>query len=118
MKYGKYQWGRIASLFNKKSAKQCKARWYEWLDPAIKKVRFLSSSSPLAVYEPIFRCTCLHCTVWSHRWSEFLLIEGRKAKERISLFEGLTDLLLFFAFLPPISCLGDMLIGYVLAIAV
>jgi len=45
MKYGKYQWGRIASLFNKKSAKQCKARWYEWLDPAIKKVRF---PSPIA----------------------------------------------------------------------
>ncbi len=39
MKYGKNQWARISSLLVGKSAKQCKARWYEWLDPAIKKVR-------------------------------------------------------------------------------
>ena len=34
MKYGKNQWARVASLLNRKSAKQCKARWYEWLDPS------------------------------------------------------------------------------------
>ena len=39
MKYGKNQWSRISSLLVRKSAKQCKARWYEWLDPSIKKVR-------------------------------------------------------------------------------
>jgi hypothetical protein len=39
MKYGKNQWARISSLLVRKSAKQCKARWYEWLDPSIKKVR-------------------------------------------------------------------------------
>ena len=33
MKYGKNQWSRIASLLHRKSAKQCKARWFEWLDP-------------------------------------------------------------------------------------
>lgn len=38
MKYGKNQWARISSLLVRKSAKQCKARWEEWLDPAIKKV--------------------------------------------------------------------------------
>ena len=38
MKYGKNQWSRISSLLVRKSAKQCKARWYEWLDPSIKKV--------------------------------------------------------------------------------
>lgn len=32
MKYGKNQWSRIASLLHRKSAKQCKARWFEWLD--------------------------------------------------------------------------------------
>uniref|UniRef100_A0A914KLF6 Uncharacterized protein n=1 Tax=Meloidogyne incognita TaxID=6306 RepID=A0A914KLF6_MELIC len=37
MKYGKNQWSRIASLLHRKSAKQCKARWYEWLDTRIKK---------------------------------------------------------------------------------
>lgn len=43
MKYGKNQWARISSLLVRKSAKQCKARWYEWLDPSIKKVSFLFS---------------------------------------------------------------------------
>nr|CAD2152789.1 unnamed protein product [Meloidogyne enterolobii] len=40
MKYGKNQWSRIASLLHRKSAKQCKARWYEWLDPRIKKTEW------------------------------------------------------------------------------
>ncbi len=37
MKYGLQQWSRISSLLVRKSAKQCKARWFEWLDPTIKK---------------------------------------------------------------------------------
>ena len=40
MKYGKNQWARVASLLNRKSAKQCKARWYEWLDPSVKKTEW------------------------------------------------------------------------------
>lgn len=40
MKYGKNQWARIASLLHKKSSKQCKCRWYEWLDPSIKKTEW------------------------------------------------------------------------------
>ncbi|RHN53609.1 putative transcription factor MYB-HB-like family [Medicago truncatula] len=40
MKYGKNQWARISSLLVCKSAKQCKARWYEWLDPSIKKTEW------------------------------------------------------------------------------
>lgn len=47
MKYGKNQWARIASLLSRKTAKQCKARWYEWLDPSIKKVCNASSLSSL-----------------------------------------------------------------------
>lgn len=40
MKYGMNQWARIASLLVRKSAKQCKARWFEWLDPSIKKTEW------------------------------------------------------------------------------
>ena len=40
MKYGKNQWARVASLLPRKSSKQCKARWYEWLDPSIKKTEW------------------------------------------------------------------------------
>ena len=46
MKYGKNQWARISSLLVRKSAKQCKARWYEWLDPSIKKV--MRQPTPIA----------------------------------------------------------------------
>jgi hypothetical protein len=47
MKYGKNQWARISSLLVRKTPKQCKARWYEWIDPSIKKVArsFLSPRS-------------------------------------------------------------------------
>ncbi len=37
MKYGLNQWARVSSLLVRKSPKQCKQRWYEWLDPQIKK---------------------------------------------------------------------------------
>lgn len=37
-KYGLNQWSRVSSLLPKKSAKQCKQRWKEWLDPRIKKL--------------------------------------------------------------------------------
>ena len=40
MKYGKQQWARVASLLNRKSAKQCKARWNEWLDTSVRKVEW------------------------------------------------------------------------------
>lgn len=36
-KYGLNQWSRVASLLAKKSAKQAKARWNEWLNPNIDK---------------------------------------------------------------------------------
>ncbi len=40
MKYGNNQWSQIASLLHRKSAKQCKARWFEWHDPSIKKTEW------------------------------------------------------------------------------
>ena len=41
-KYSKQQWAQVTSLLNRKFAKQCKARWYEWLDPypSIRKVEW------------------------------------------------------------------------------
>lgn len=40
MKYGLNQWNRIASLLVRKSPKQCKTRWNEWLAPSIKKTEW------------------------------------------------------------------------------
>lgn len=39
-KYGLNQWARVSSLLARKTAKQCKARWTEWLDPTIRKVEW------------------------------------------------------------------------------
>lgn len=39
-KYGLNSWSRVASLLHRKSAKQCKARWNEWLDPSIRKIEW------------------------------------------------------------------------------
>ena len=40
MKYGRHQWARISSLLVRKTAKQCKARWIEWLEPGVKKTEW------------------------------------------------------------------------------
>jgi len=40
MKYGKNEWARVASLLPRKTARQCKRRWEEWLDPMIKKTEW------------------------------------------------------------------------------
>ncbi|BFZ58409.1 Pre-mRNA-splicing factor cef1 [Savitreella phatthalungensis] len=39
-KYGLNQWARISSLLVRKTPKQCKARWREWLDPGIRKLEW------------------------------------------------------------------------------
>lgn len=39
-KYGLNQWARVSSLLARKTPKQCKARWVEYLDPAIKKTEW------------------------------------------------------------------------------
>ena len=36
-KYGLNEWARISSLLHKKTALQCRARWYEYLSPNVKK---------------------------------------------------------------------------------
>lgn len=49
-KYGKNQWARISSLLVRKTPKQCKARWYEWLDPSIKKTEWSKVGSTYSKY--------------------------------------------------------------------
>jgi hypothetical protein len=39
---------RISSLLVRKTPKQCKARWYEWLDPSIKKTEWSKVCMPAA----------------------------------------------------------------------
>ncbi|CAL1262545.1 unnamed protein product [Larinioides sclopetarius] len=82
MKYGKNQWSRIASLLHRKSAKQCKARWYEWLDPNIKKTEWTRDEE-----EKLLHLAKLMPT----QWRTIAPIIGRTAAQCLEHYEYLLD---------------------------
>ncbi|XP_055306572.1 cell division cycle 5-like protein [Sitodiplosis mosellana] len=82
MKYGKNQWSRIASLLHRKSAKQCKARWYEWLDPSIKKTEWSREED-----ERLLHLAKLMPT----QWRTIAPIIGRTAAQCLDRYEYLLD---------------------------
>lgn len=82
MKYGKNQWSRIASLLHRKSAKQCKARWYEWLDPSIKKTEWSREEE-----EKLLHLAKLMPT----QWRTIAAIVGRTASQCLEHYEYLLD---------------------------
>lgn len=82
MKYGKNQWSRIASLLHRKSAKQCKARWYEWLDPRIKKTEWSREEDE----------KLLHLAkIMPTQWRTIAPIVGRTAAQCLERYENLLD---------------------------
>jgi pre-mRNA-splicing factor CDC5/CEF1 len=82
MKYGKNQWSRIASLIHRKSAKQCKARWFEWLDPSIKKTEWARDED-----EKLLHLAKLMPT----QWRTIAPIVGRTAAQCLERYEYLLD---------------------------
>lgn len=82
MKYGKNQWSRIASLLHRKSAKQCKARWFEWLDPGIKKTEWSREED-----EKLLHMAKLMPT----QWRTIAPIVGRTAVQCLERYEHLLD---------------------------
>jgi len=83
MKYGLNQWGRISSLLTRKSAKQCKARWYEWLDPAIKKTEWTREED-----EKLLHLAKLMPT----QWRTIAPIVGRTPAQCLERYEKLLDM--------------------------
>ncbi|KAI3429454.1 hypothetical protein D9Q98_005547 [Chlorella vulgaris] len=83
MKYGLNQWARISSLLVRKSAKQCKARWYEWLDPAIKKTEWTREED-----EKLLHLAKLMPT----QWRTIAPIVGRTAAQCLDRYEKLLDM--------------------------
>jgi pre-mRNA-splicing factor CDC5/CEF1 len=82
MKYGKNQWARVASLLNRKSGKQCKARWYEWLDPSIKKTEWSKEEEE----------KLLHLAkLMPNQWRTIAPIVGRTAAQCMDQYERLLD---------------------------
>lgn len=89
MKYGLNQWSRISSLLVRKSAKQCKARWYEWLDPSIKKTEWTREEEEKLLHlAKIFPC----------QWRTIAPIVGRTPAQCVGKF-------IFNIFSKPINCL-------------
>jgi pre-mRNA-splicing factor CDC5/CEF1 len=82
MKYGKNQWPRISSLLNRKSAKQCKARWYEWLDPSIKKTEWTREED-----EKLLHLAKLMPT----QWRTIAPVVGRTPSQCLERYEKLLD---------------------------
>jgi pre-mRNA-splicing factor CDC5/CEF1 len=82
MKYGKNGWSRVASLLNRKSARQCKARWYEWLDPSIKKTDWNKDEEE----------KLLHLAkLMPNQWRTIAPIVGRTAAQCMEHYERLLD---------------------------
>eukprot|EP00826_Nyctotherus_ovalis_P054061 TRINITY_DN7060_c0_g1_i13.p1 TRINITY_DN7060_c0_g1~~TRINITY_DN7060_c0_g1_i13.p1 ORF type:complete len:741 (+),score=245.46 TRINITY_DN7060_c0_g1_i13:82-2304(+) len=82
MKYGLNQWSRISSLLVRKSAKECKARWYEWLDPSIKKTEWTREEEEKLLHlAKIFPC----------QWRTIAPILQRTPAQCVEHYEKLLD---------------------------
>ncbi|KAI8820219.1 pre-mRNA splicing factor component-domain-containing protein [Fimicolochytrium jonesii] len=82
MKYGKNQWARISSLLTRKSPKQCKARWFEWLDPSIKKTEWSKEED-----EKLLHLAKLMPT----QWRTIAPIVGRTPAQCLERYQKLLD---------------------------
>ncbi|KAG1672528.1 hypothetical protein FOA52_002837 [Chlamydomonas sp. UWO 241] len=83
MKYGLNQWARISSLLVRKSAKQCKARWFEWLDPAIKKTEWTREEDEKLLH----LAKLMPC-----QWRTIAPIVGRTSAQCLDRYERLLDM--------------------------
>ncbi|ELP94864.1 transcription factor MYB23, putative [Entamoeba invadens IP1] len=82
MKYGKNEWARISSLITSKSPQQCKARWYSWLDPSIKKTEWTSTEEE----------KLLHLVkIFPSQWQTISKSVGRTSAQCIEKYNQLTD---------------------------
>lgn len=82
MKYGKNQWARISSLLVRKTPKQCKARWTEWLDPSIRKTEWSKEED-----ERLLHLAKLMPT----QWRTIAPLVGRTAAQCLERYESLLD---------------------------
>ncbi|MCJ1311982.1 CDC5 cell division cycle 5-like protein [Agyrium rufum] len=81
-KYGLNQWARVSSLLARKTAKQCKARWAEWLDPSIRKIEWSKEED-----EKLLHLAKLMPT----QWRTIAPIVGRTATQCLERYQKLLD---------------------------
>ncbi|GAB0132702.1 Pre-mRNA-splicing factor cef1 [Epichloe bromicola] len=81
-KYGLNQWARVSSLLARKTPKQCKARWNEWLDPSIKKIEWSKDEDE----------KLLHLAkIMPTQWRTIAPIVGRTANQCLERYQKLLD---------------------------
>ncbi|KAK6205541.1 uncharacterized protein RJT21DRAFT_16611 [Scheffersomyces amazonensis] len=81
-KYGLNQWARVASLLTKKSARQAKARWNEWLNPNIDKSAWTREDD-----EKLLNLAKL----LPNQWRTIAPIVGRTATHCVERYQKLLD---------------------------
>lgn len=81
-KYGLNQWARVSSLLARKTPKQCKARWGEWLDPGIRKIEWSKEED-----EKLLHLAKLMPT----QWRTIAPIVGRTATQCLERYQRLLD---------------------------
>lgn len=81
-KYGLNQWARVSSLLVKKSAKQAKARWQEYLNPSVKKSDWSREED-----EKLLRLVKLV----PNQWRSISPIMGRTATSCVERYQKLLD---------------------------
>ena len=81
-KYGLNQWARVSSLLARKTPKQCKARWSEWLDPGIRKIEWSKAED-----EKLLHLAKLMPT----QWRTIAPIVGRTATQCLERYQKLLD---------------------------
>lgn len=82
MKYGKNQWPRVASLLPRKTAKQCKRRWNEWLDPMIKKTQWTREEDEKLLH---------YAKLMPTQWRTIAPLVGRTAGQCLERYTQLLD---------------------------
>lgn len=81
-KYGLNQWSRVASLLTKKSAKQAKARWNEWINPKINKTEWTREED-----EKLLNLVKL----LPNQWRSIAPIMGRTATHCVERYQKLLE---------------------------
>ncbi|KAL0223357.1 hypothetical protein P9112_002747 [Eukaryota sp. TZLM1-RC] len=83
MKFGTNQWDRISSLLVRKTPKDCKARWIEWLQPSIKKTPWTREEEEKLLY---------YCKLMPSQWRSIAQAVGRTAHQCLTHYQLLLDL--------------------------
>ncbi|CDR39921.1 CYFA0S04e00584g1_1 [Cyberlindnera fabianii] len=81
-KYGLNQWARVSTLLPKKTSKQCRARWQEYLDPRIRKSDWSREED-----EKLLRLARL----MPNQWRSISSTLGRTATQCVERYQKLLD---------------------------